>query len=208
MKSIIPAVILAVLLATTSYLSAQDSKFGLRTGVNLVSFSGDDAKLFNDQDLGFFVGFYYDYIYTDRIGVEAGFLYSRSKSSEGPDSSSVTLGYIDVPLLFKYYINQNINLCVGPQISLLGEATSDGDGNAGFNEGTIGDASEFFKIGKAAMTFGAEYKTNFDLVLNLRYNLGLGSIVATDIEYFGITEVETEYDVKHNSLQIGIGYLF
>ena len=207
MEKLLNSLVLALIMTVSITSFAQDSKFGVRGGLNLVSLTGDDAKIFNEQDPGFFVGFYYDYIYTDRIGAEAGFFYSRSQSSEGPDSNSVSLGYIDVPILFKYYINQNINLCVGPQVSLLSDATSDGDGNTGFNQG-MGDATEFFKIGKAALTFGAEYKTNFNLVVNLRYNLGLGSIVATETEYFGITEVETEYDVKHNSLQLGLGFLF
>jgi hypothetical protein len=198
MEKVLLSLTLSVLLLATTDSFAQDSKLGIRAGINLVSFSGVDAALINDQNAGFFAGFYYDYIYTDRIGVETGLTYSRTGSSDGSDSSAISIGYIEVPILFKYYITQSINIHVGPQFSLLSDAKF-GDGN---------DATEFFKIGKTSFAFGAEYRTNFNLVINLRYNLGLSSIVATQTEYFGITDTSTKFDVKYNSLQVGIGYLF
>lgn len=185
---------------STSVLFAQDSKFGLKAGLNSVSFSGEDTEGFGDPNSGFIVGVMYDYTYTHRIGIQTGFNYAQNKidTENSGDSSELTLGYINFPIVFKYYFNQNISVLVGPEFSLFSNAT--------YTNGE--DGSSIFKIGKTSGVLGAQYKFDMGLMIDLRYALGLTSIIADQEEYSGITLNTTSFDVKYNSAQITIGYLF
>ena len=177
---------------------AQDAKFGLRAGINVVNFEGDDDNITEGDRPGFVAGFFYDNIFSDKIGIEIGFMYARVGAIDNFDTSDISIGYLSVPIVVKYYILSSVNIHAGLQFSILSDAT--------FKSGT--DRSELFKIGKTSAVFGAEYKTNFGLVAGVRYNLGLSSIIAPQSpSTFGRDE-DVEFDVKYHSLQASIGYLF
>jgi|GEM_PF-3736189 len=57
MEKVLLSLTLSVLLLATTDSFAQDSKLGIRAGINLVSFSGVDAALINDQNAGFLLVF-------------------------------------------------------------------------------------------------------------------------------------------------------
>lgn len=182
-------------------LKAQDTKFGFKAGLNMVSFNGADSDNIGDAESGFLVGIVYDYIYTDKIGVEFDALYAQTKTSNelyGGDSSSMSIGYMNFPILFKYYFTPNINIQAGPEFSLFTNAKYKNEE----------DATSFFKIGKTSAVIGAEYKFNMGLSLNVRYALGLTSILADYEDYQGADLTTTSFDAKYNSTQISVAYLF
>ena len=166
--------------------------------MNAVNFEGDDANVTEGAGPGFIAGFFYDNIFFDRIGVEIGFMYSRIGAIDNFDTSDISIGYLNVPIVVKYYIHSSFNIHAGLQFSILTDDT--------FKSGT--DRSKLFKIGKTSAVFGAEYKTNFGLVAGVRYNLGLNSIIAPQSHSAFGRDEDVEFDVKYHTLQASIGYLF
>lgn len=189
----------AILLVTSSTFG-QDSKIGLRFGLNNSTLSGDDSKEFDGSKSGIAAGIYYDYIYTDIIGAEAGMVYSQNGAPGSNDSTSLNLDYLDFPILLKVYVTRNISITPGVQYSFL-MRSEDGLGN---------DASEFIKPFDFSAIIGAEYKFDFGLAFNLRYRAGLTSIGAEFEDYSqnNSTFTTTQLDLKNNALQVSVNYTF
>lgn len=185
----------------TISIKAQDTKFGMKAGLNMVSFNGDHSDLIGKGESGFLVGIVYDYVYTDRISVEFNALYAHTEAYNdlySDDSSSMSIGYLNFPLLFKYYFTPNINIQAGPEFSVHAISR--------FTNGD--DAITLFKESKTSAVIGAEYKFNMGLTLSVRYALGLTSILADYDDYQSVDPNTSSLDVKYNSTQIGVTFLF
>ncbi len=77
-------------------------RFGAKAGISTNFVSADVLKYaVKDNAIGFSVGPTAEYLFTERIGVDVGVLYSQ-KSIELLDNDSHAIGYIDVPVNFKY----------------------------------------------------------------------------------------------------------
>lgn len=92
------------------------------------------------------------------------------------------LGYISIPLLAKFYLNDDFSLEVGPQVSfLLNEK----------NNFALQDCNTF----DFAIAGGLTYKLGKHFFVQGRYGLGL-------------TEPKRDASVKNSVLQGSLGYLF
>lgn len=188
------------IIAAISSVQAQDTKWGLKGGLNSASFSGDDSDGIGDAKSSFLIGAVYDYTFTHRIGVQVDVMYTNTilENKNSGDSSELNMTYMNVPIVFKYYFTQNINVFAGPEFGLLARAS--------YNGGD--DASEMFTVGKLRAVAGAQYKLDMGLIFDLRYALGLTSIGADMEDYQGTDLVTESFDIKYSALQISVGYLF
>ena len=104
MKKII--LTLAVVL-TASFARAQDMKFGVRGGVDMVSASSTGKST---SATGFYVGGFADFSIADKLTLEPGINY-HTASKDG-----VKLDYLSIPVTFKYQVADKINLLAGPAL--------------------------------------------------------------------------------------------
>ena len=171
---------LSMLFCALFNLSAQDdtttktSNFGIKGGYNLAAVSFDEDSE-TGQRHSFHVGFYGESFFTESIALQVELLYSQQGYEIESNGGTFTqkLDYINVPLMFKMYPDNNLFLEVGPQIGLAISHEETFDSN--FN---LFDTSQEFEPNSFdwGVNFGGGFKTNSGISLGVRYHLGLGDI--------------------------------
>jgi hypothetical protein len=163
------------------------AQIGIRAGLNSSNFSSTDYS----NKTGFHLGGYY-LIKKDFISIEPGIQYSQKGYNTvmlGGSDVSETLGYLDVPLLFRLNFLSILNAFAGPQASVLlsrnyesGNTTSTStDVIRGYDMGGV--------VGVGVSVFGG-------LNAQISYDMGF-----TNLNYFDV-------DVKNRVLKLSLGYTF
>ncbi len=168
---------------------------GVRGGVNFFNFGGSDASG-NDYSnrAGFHLGVYTNLFLGQRIAIEPGAYYSL-KGTQNQDlaNSRAVLGYIDVPLLLRFYLAGGFNVFVGPQASFLTNSSFEGD--------LFGST---FSYDTEAIS-----KTDLGFVMGLGYNLAKGLNLQGSYD-FGTSPVfkDSDADIYNRGFKVSLGYAF
>lgn len=169
---------------------AQDKKFtwGVKAGLNLANFIGKDVED-TKMKVGFNVGVVSEYSFCEKFAVGPELLFSTQGCSINiPDAPKMKVNaqYINLPIMLKYYVIENLSINLGPQ---LGYAVSF-KGKIGSEKVDYPGAKKF----DVSLGVGATY--NFEKIfVDARYN-------------YGLTKVIENAKVKNSVIQIGVGYKF
>jgi len=172
--------------------AAKTTTFGIRAGVNLSTFGGDDADDVKSK-IGLNAGVYANILISNGFSIQPELAYSQlgCKFEDGGDIR-YALDYITLPVLAKYdFSNSGFSLYAGPQIGFLATAKIKDDNDSE-------DVKDSFKSTDFAGILGAQYlipSTKFGLTL--RYQFGLSNIVDED-----------NVDLKNNAATLGVFYNF
>ena len=171
MKKII---FLSLMVLFTAKSFSQGVDLGIKVGANFATLT----ELPNvDTRTGLNFGAFFTIKFNDKIAIQGDVLYSQQGAEF--DLDKVDLDYVNVPIVFKYYLVKRLNLHVGPQFGFL---VSDFD------------ASEFEDSYESTDVSG---------VVGLGLDLPLGFRV--DGRYnFGLTEFLP--DVKNNVFSLSVGW--
>ncbi|CAA9200776.1 hypothetical protein FLA105534_03246 [Flavobacterium bizetiae] len=186
MKKIILAAVL--FLATSATMQAQLLQFGVKAGVNFASQTGDaglEGVAFDKDGItSYHVGVVAEIKLLEKFSIQPELLYSTQGATYKNAVSEFKneLGYLSIPVMAKFYLNNTFSLEVGPQASFLLSEKNDFDVKDG----------ETFEFGLNA---GLGVKLTKNIFLQGRYGLGL-------------TEASKNADVKNSTFQISAGFLF
>ncbi len=199
----------AVAVFAFGFANAQETKFGVKTGLNIANLSGDVEGA--SSLVGFQIGGFAEFKISDKFAVQPELMYSAqggkqsySESSSGYSysaESKIKLSYLNVPVMAKYYAAPKFSLEFGPQIGFLLSAKQDWS-----ESGTDGSYSGSEDIKKDAesinfgLNFGAGYDFTEKLSAGLRYNLGLSNIAKT--------ESGDNTEIKNSVFSLSLGYKF
>lgn len=196
-----------------SVVNAQEIKYGVKAGFNSSTFTGDVAHYDVKSKAGFHVGGFVEFKITDKFSVQPELLYSaqgaKLKFSTADEFSFTTekqdikLGYLNIPIIAKYYVIPGLSIEAGPQVGFLLSAKNEfsydyyiTEAYSSSGEDDIKDDSKSIDFG---FNFGAGYEFTENVFVQGRYNLGLTSISE---------ETTGESDPKNGVLQISVGYKF
>ncbi|TPG37822.1 porin family protein [Flavobacterium pectinovorum] len=206
MKKIILSVIAIIVFG---FVNAQEVKFGVKGGGNVSNFSGD-VEGFNSR-VGFNVGAFAEIKLSDKFALQPEVLYSQQGAKIKVAGSiydgfnyqhyrgtlKYNLGYINMPIMFKYYAIENFALQVGPQIGFLTFAKGRAKHEGVTSEISIKDFYETIDFG---LNFGASYDFTKNIFVETRYNLGISNIAQNEIG---------DTSKVHNSVfSLSLGYKF
>lgn len=186
MKKIILAAVL--FMATSATIQAQLLQFGVKGGVNFASQTGDaglnGVAFDKDGITSYHVGVLAEIKLLEKFSIQPELLYSTQGATYKNAVSEFKnkLGYLSIPVMAKFYLNNTFSVEVGPQASFLLSEKNDFD---------VKDA-ETFEFGLNA---GLGVKLTKSIFLQGRYGLGL-------------TEASKNADVKNSTFQISAGFLF
>ncbi len=187
MKKIIPIIFLT--LACTC-LQAQ---FGVKGGVNIANWGGEDA---DEEGKSALVGFYFGAFYNIEAGEhfsvqpEAVFSLQGVKYKESGIEVKIPTSHINITALLRYNAEGGFFVGVGPQIGFLMSAKIKA-------EGEEEDVKDSFKGTDIAAAIAIGYELESGLGFYARYN-------------HGITQIPDEDDVKvfNRVFSIGLRYVF
>ncbi|MBM6500103.1 porin family protein [Flavobacterium macrobrachii] len=136
----------AVAVFAFGFTNAQETKFGAKAGLDMLSAKADGAG--SVSATGFYVGGFAEFGIADKFSLQPGLNY-HAAAKDGVD-----FNYISIPVLVKYTIAEKFNLLAGP--SMFYSLESNDDDKTRFN----------FDI-------GASYDITENLFVDPRYSLGL-----------------------------------
>ena len=187
-------------------LSAQGlMEKGIKGGINLAKFVGDDADLgpfdvereFTTQ---FAIGGFLRFGISKQFSIRPEVFYSikgcHYKESKGKDEKiTVTMNYIDIPVLGIFEVVENFGLFAGPSIGiyLSGESKYEAYGETETEE----IKKEDLKSLDFALVFGVNYYIS-RFHIDARYSFGLTNFLDT----------AGDPEIKHSVFQFMLGFNF
>lgn len=241
MKKII---ILTIFTMLCTISKAQEINYGFKVGGNLSNLSGDypddpDPEISSDNKsiLGVNLGFFLEYGLSRNFSVQPELLVSTqggkletkeeyfSNLTNEVERASLTqttnLTYINLPVMFKYHINDKIDIEFGPQIGYAISAKADLDyedqnypeDNESITLDLLSDGSDTF-LGQRiewkesfnrldyGINLGVSYDFTYKLFAQARYYYGLSTI--DDNSTFGVDY--NSWDLKNSVIQLSLGY--
>lgn len=172
---------IAIILIFGTSAFAQNADFGVKLGANFSSIS-DASRLSNKTGLHF--GIFGGFKLSNRTRIQADVLYSQ-QGAETKDGK-FDLNYINVPVVFKYFLFDGLNIQFGPQFGFI----LDDDIYVLGKKGTV-------KKSDISAVVGAGYDLPYGFRLDARYNFGLT----------GVWEFDSTSG-KNRVASIALGYSF
>jgi opacity protein-like surface antigen len=186
----------AIALMAFAFTNAQETRFGIKGGLNLSTIVGGDVD--NTKTLvGFHVGGFAEIHVVEKFFIQPELLYSAQGAKfDGPfgTDGDVKLDYLNIPVLGKYYIiDKKFSVEAGPQLGILLSAKGNGE-----------DIKDFTRSTDFGFNLGAGYNLTDNFSVGLRYTIGLSPISDNDID-----NSDDYYDsAKNSNFQISLGYKF
>lgn len=190
MKKLFFSAALAVFAFTS--VQAQEVSFGVKAGVNFASLSGDFTDGLKAKT-SFHIGGVAEVMISDDFSVQPELVYSSQGAKADEGDGKLNYDYLNLPILAKYYVAENISIEAGPQIGFLMSAKADD----GTDDVDVKDETSGIDFG---VGFGAGYKMDSGLNFALRYNLGLSN--TNDFEG------SDDFNQKNSVIQVSVGFMF
>jgi hypothetical protein len=197
------ALLFTAFLSFVGLVSKAQTNFGIKGGFDQAIISDGDGSHFTGFG-GFFVntnlGYHWhlqpELLYSGAGGVYGNGYYFNPNS---PYNTTVSMGYIQVPVMLQYRFNPGFYLEFGPQLGVLTNATyiTDGERQSGTSDYNTVDF---------ALDFGLGFRLGPVVSLFTRYELGLSNVYSSSAnDGTSNTGVPTAYN---RNFQFGIGFTF
>lgn len=172
-------IIILAIIAVFSFTAAKAQSYGIKGGVNFANLSGSDAEGF-DSLTGFHLGVTAEFSIFQNLSLQPELVYSVQGAKL--EDTDYKLGYLTLPVMVKFYLNDKLSIHAGPQFGLL---VSESD-EVKENDNNTTDYG---------ISAGIEYKIIGGLFAQARYNSGL-------------SEISDNAEVKNTVFQLSLGYQF
>jgi len=187
------------------FMNAQEVSFGAKAGLNIANLSGDVED--TESLMGLHVGAFAEINFSERFSFQPELLYSMQGAKMEESELGVTmesklkLGYINLPLMVKFYAAENFFLEAGPQVGFLMSAKSEWEtSGGGASLSGDEDVKDDFKSIDFGLNFGLGYNFTENLSVGARYNLGLSNIADVDDS--------DDFKINNSVIQVSVGYRF
>lgn len=170
-----------------SIVSAQETQFGLKAGVNIASANVSPGSDY-DSKAGLHVGGLAHIHLNKNFALQPEIVYSMQGGKV--DDTKLKLNYINIPFLVQYMTDNGFRLQTGPQLGFLVSAENEvGDVEV--------DRKDNFTSTDFSWAFGAGYLFPEGFGLDARYNLGISDVWDAGSE-----------KIKNSVFQFGLFYQF
>jgi opacity protein-like surface antigen len=116
--------------------------------------------------------------------------------------SKLALNYINIPVMAKYFVTEELSLQAGSQLGILLSATDTSDLTTNFpgqaNSSKSTDVKSSVNSTDFAFNLGAGYNITENIGVDLRYSLGLTEL----------NKVSGGTTIKNNVFSLNLGYKF
>lgn len=161
------------------------AQFGIKGGLNFASLNGSDADAF-DGLTSFHIGLVKEISVFDNLSIQPELLYSTQGAKiDQPDGDedNYKLNYLTLPVLLKFYLNNEFSIHGGPQVAVL-----------------LGETKNVAPIDTNTFDYG--------FAAGLEYAITKGFFVQGRYYYGGLTEITDDADIKNSVIQLSLGFKF
>jgi len=188
-------IIIAVFIFSWAHGQDEDplyTRAGFKMGINYANVTGDFDN--TDARIRMHLGAVVEFPVTQRFFIQAELLYAAQgyKIEEDGIENKISLNYLSLPIITKFYVAPRFSLETGPRFASLSNAT----------ESKENSSDEFFNTYEnvdIGWNFGVGYKAESGMFLQLHYVLGMRNIINTET---------VDASVNNTLMQLSIGYLF
>ncbi len=191
-------------------LKAQEAHFGIRAAGSFTKYkaSGNGASGYNDFSKGkmnFEIGAVGEFLLNDQFAIAPELNYAGSGDKlelidgDLKDVKILSTAYIQIPVMVKYYLNDNLSLNFGPQIGMLMSAqgtskiTIDGD-----TETVTENIKNEYNSNEFGFNLGGSFKMDNGLFIDVRYFMGMSNL----------DKYSHDSSLKSSGIKFGVGYYF
>jgi hypothetical protein len=182
----------AVAVLAFGFTNAQDVKFGLKTGLNISNITGDIEG--GSSKAGIFFGGVAEIKISDKFSFQPELLYSSLGNKyklydtsfeyqgdyyDGVDlESKANFGYLNIPLMAKFYVAEKFSLEAGPQLGFLLSAKEKVTATfEGESDNVSVDIKDYYNGFDFGFNFGTSYDFTDNVSAGVRYTVGLSNIL-------------------------------
>ncbi|WPR70047.1 porin family protein [Flavobacterium sp. NG2] len=166
------------------FANAQETKFGVKAGLNIANqkFEADGFSVSPNSIIGVQVGGFAEINVAGKFAIQPEVLFSTegSKLKFDGDEIQFNLSYINIPVMAKFYAAEKFSIHAGPQLGFLVSAKGK------YKEAGMGEVKEdikdAYKSVNFGLNFGAGYEFTDNLLVDIRYNVGLSDVAETNDE--------------------------
>lgn len=205
-KKLIPISIILLLFISNTNLFAQGAKFGIKGGAAAYKLTSEfgDASATSDRKIAFEAGIFGEFPINKLISIQPEAVFVQKGGEETSQSfgnSSLTLNYVDVPLLLK--INAPVDgslqpfIFGGPYAGYLIEATTDADGENQDLTDLLNEIHYGLKVG-VGINIGP-------VMLDARYDMGIANLYKEDEELEGL---DSDFKITTAGVVLSLGLRF
>lgn len=165
-------------------ISVAKFSFGASGGVNFSNLLQANGGTQNVITGFHFMGFG-EYRFNDKFSIQPGVSYSRQGAEtdeiyvsefDATTKFKMTLDYVNIPILVKYYVAGGFSVEAGPQLGILTSAKATDIVVDGQSSSEDVDIKDMFKGTDLALDLGASYDFQNGLLVGGRYNVGLTDV--------------------------------
>lgn len=193
-------------------LSAQENTFGIRTGIGRstlkTDYAGSDSDFISKGKLSFHLAFFVEHKLSNHLALQG----EVSISSTGgrntfyddgsKNTNAITLGKLSIPLMLKYYCNQQLSINGGIIPGFILETISKDRNNGKLFSTLLGDSIDIkndVKVFELNPFLGVEFNVSRKIFFDARYVFGVYDIAKN--------RKDSRFDsLKNSYLQVGIGF--
>lgn len=208
-------IVCTLLLCATVTAQTEKIKIGIKAGLNISSLTFDESELESSQKTGFTAGVMAEIPLAKNFAIQPELLYSQqgmkfsysdAEVSNSHYKSTVTLNYLNIPVMLKYYVAKGFSVQAGPQIGILLKANNNYQDNfLGYENREDFNLKEYSNGIDTSVNFGLGYQFKDKFYADARYNLSYSTIFK-EANPTGNYIINT--DMKNRVFQITIGYFF
>lgn len=229
-KGFILAIAMVITTISTVVGQNQNIEWGIKAGPN---YSTTTSELDSEYIFGYHAGFVAELKIAPKFSIQPELFYSLEGGRTSFDFSfeemsiayeeKAKLGYLNLPIMMKYFVTPGLSIQAGPQVGYLLSAKSNYEIATNFlgfpiNESGTEDIKGDLKKISLGLNFGLGYEFQNNIFLQARYVLGLNDISNFDEETGDDSEegFEEEFEelegdmekLKISGFQLSIGFIF
>lgn len=208
-------VLCTLLLCATITAQTEKVKIGVKAGLNIASLTFDENELESSQKTGFTAGIMAEIPLAKNFSVQPEVLYSQQGMkfsysdidvANSSYKSTITLNYLNIPVMLKYYVLKGLSVQAGPQIGILLKSNNKyQDDFLGYDNHENYNLSDYTNAFDTSVNLGLGYQFKDKFYVDLRYNISY-SDVFKEANSNGNYVINS--DMRNKVFQITIGYFF
>lgn len=208
-------VLCTLLVCATITAQTEKVKIGVKAGLNIASLTFDENELESSQKTGFTAGIMAEIPLAKNFSVQPEVLYSQQGMkfsysdidvANSSYKSTITLNYLNIPVMLKYYVLKGLSVQAGPQIGILLKSNNKYQDNfLGYDNHENYNLSDYTNAFDTSVNLGVGYQFKDKFYVDLRYNISY-SDVFKEANSNGNYVINS--DMRNRVFQITIGYFF